>query len=71
MAMTQKQAAEWVKQELAKITTPEQIEAHLSAYAKSLAFFESAAGKASAERDPHARAARHALAAEVAQLRNT
>lgn len=69
MAMTQKQAQDWIAQELAKIVTPEQIDAHLAAYAKSLTFFESAAGKASAERDPHARAARHELAKRVGALK--
>ncbi len=63
--MNKQQAAQWVKQELAKITTVDKAQQHLASYFQSKAFFESPAGIASAKRDPLARAARHDLAAAV------
>ena len=64
--MNTKQAKAWVRQELAKVCTKEQAQAHLSAYRKTCeGFFKSPAGIASEQRDPIARQARHDLARGV------
>lgn len=63
--MTKDEAAQWVKQELAKVDSLAAAQSHLKAYANSKPFFESAGGIASAAKDPHARQARHDLASAV------
>jgi hypothetical protein len=64
--MNKQQAAAWVRQERAKITTREQATKHLAAYEQACeGFFKSPAGIASEQADPEARKARHILAADI------
>lgn len=64
--VNQKQATAWVAQELGKVQSREQAQAHLQAYEKSCKeFFASPAGIAAEKRDPLARKARHDLATSI------